>query len=53
MFQDHRLLPWLSVKDNLLLVSKTKDEKEIIDLLELIGLENILHEYPNNLSGGC
>jgi ABC-type nitrate/sulfonate/bicarbonate transport system ATPase subunit len=52
MFQDHRLLPWLSVKENLLLVSKTKDEKEIIDLLETINLVHILDEYPKNLSGG-
>ncbi len=52
MFQDHRLLPWLTVKENLLLVSKTKDEKEIIDLLETINLVHILDEYPKNLSGG-
>ncbi len=52
MFQDHRLLPWLTVKENLLLVSKTKDEKEIIDLLETINLVHILDEYPKKLSGG-
>ncbi|PLY07966.1 MAG: nitrate ABC transporter ATP-binding protein [Arcobacter sp.] len=52
MFQDHRLIPWLSVKENLLLVSKTKDMKEIENLMKLIGLENILEEFPNKLSGG-
>lgn len=52
MFQDDRLLPWLTIKENLLLVSKTKNESEIYDLISMIGLENILNEYPNRLSGG-
>lgn len=52
MFQDDRLLPWLSVKENLLLVSKTKDILEIEALISLINLEHILNEYPNRLSGG-
>ena len=52
MFQDDRLLPWLNIKDNLLLVSKTKDIEEIEELLSLIGLNHILNEYPNRLSGG-
>lgn len=52
MFQDHRLLPWLTVRENLLLVSKTKNEKEIVELLELINLVDILDEYSKNLSGG-
>lgn len=52
MFQDDRLLPWLNIKDNLLLVSKTKDIDEIEELISLIGLNHILNEYPNRLSGG-
>ncbi len=52
MFQDDRLLPWLTVKENLLLVSKTKNVSEIDDLISMIGLENILNLYPNRLSGG-
>jgi len=52
MFQDDRLLPWLSVKENLLLVSKTKKESEIEKLLSMVSLEDILNEYPNRLSGG-
>lgn len=52
VFQDDRLIPWLSVKENLLLVSETKDLEEINKLLKLVKLENILEEYPNNLSGG-
>lgn len=52
VFQDDRLIPWLSIKENLLLVSKTKDLEEIKELLKLVKLENILEEYPNKLSGG-
>lgn len=52
MFQDDRLLPWLSIKENLLLVSKNKDLNEIKRVLKLIGLENILDEFPKSLSGG-
>ena len=52
MFQDDRLLPWLSIKDNLLLISKNKDLDEINRVLKLVGLENILEEFPKSLSGG-
>lgn len=52
MFQDHRLLPWLTIKENLLLVSKDKNLQEIENLLKSVGLENSLNEYANKLSGG-
>ena len=34
MFQDHRLLPWLTIKENLLLVSKDKNLQEIENLIK-------------------
>lgn len=52
MFQDDRLLPWLSIKENLLLVSKTKDLEDIKRILNLVGLEDVLESYPKALSGG-
>lgn len=52
VFQDDRLVPWLSVRQNLLLVSKTKDINEIITLLKLVKLQEVIDEYPNRLSGG-
>ena len=52
MFQDSRIIPWLSVFDNILLVSKNKDENEIINLLKEVGLEKYIDAYPKELSGG-
>lgn len=54
IFQDSRLLPWLTVKDNILLVckNKKKDEKRVEELLVELGLENHINSYPKSLSGG-
>jgi ABC-type nitrate/sulfonate/bicarbonate transport system ATPase subunit len=52
VFQDDRLIPWLSVKENLLLVSKDKNLDQINELLKLVNLEETFDEFPNNLSGG-
>ena len=52
IFQDHRLIPWLTVKENLLIISKDKDINQINELLNIVGLNDILDVYPKNLSGG-
>lgn len=52
VFQDSRLLPWLNIRENLLLISKDKDLEIINELLKIVGLENILESYPKDLSGG-
>jgi len=52
MFQDSRLIPWLSIFDNILLVSKSKNEEEIIDALIEMGLSEYIESYPKELSGG-
>ena len=55
VFQDHRLLPWLSVSQNikLALEPKTKNADEIVDqYLSLVGLEGFKDAYPRQLSGG-
>lgn len=56
IFQDHRLLPWLNVYDNLAfgvydLAKEEKDEK-IRELIGLVGLKGFEKAYPHQLSGG-
>ena len=56
VFQEHRLFPWLKIKDNIALaVDDVSDEvkeklvSEHLELVKLIGFENT---YPHQLSGG-
>lgn len=55
MFQDARLLPWLSVQQNIELVldnNKQEDHSRMRDLLHKVGLEGVGEQYPGQLSGG-
>lgn len=54
MFQTPRLMPWLSVLDNVLLVldDGPAARRWAIELLTAMGLGNVLAAYPNRLSGG-
>ena len=55
-FQDHALLPWLSVRDNVALpfrlAGRRVDETAITRLLELVGLGTFGTARPKQLSGG-
>ena len=55
VFQEPRLFDWLTVKDNVALVTgldkKVADEKAC-DILTKLGLEETLEQYPSELSGG-
>lgn len=56
VFQDHRLLPWLKIKDNvgfgLKGIGKQEKETRVKELLELVGLSGFENSYPSQLSGG-
>ena len=55
VFQDHRLLPWLTARDNIKLALSKKDlnQNEIAaKYLKLVGLEQFAEAYPSQLSGG-
>ena len=56
VFQDHRLLPWLKIKDNvgfgLDCYPREEKEKLVRSHLELVGLKGFENSYPGQLSGG-
>lgn len=55
IFQDHRLLPWLTVKENIrfsLPDNQKKNNELIKEYLSLVGLSDFENAYPKQLSGG-
>ena len=54
VFQEARLMPWLSCRKNISfgLSNKTLDSNYIDYLIDLVGLKGFEDAYPNQLSGG-
>ena len=56
IFQDHQLLEYLSIRDNLLLPSlygaKREDPQHSQAILKQLGVDALLKRYPSQLSGG-
>ena len=59
IFQDHQLLSYMKIGDQVELVAKLKGEKdkkkrqeEVKALLADLGIEACYHQYPNQMSGG-
>ena len=58
VFQDPRLLPWQTARENLAFglkarsVRKSERDRATRTLARQLGLESVLHYYPHQLSGG-
>ncbi len=59
IFQDHQLLPYMTIGDQLEVVAKLKGEKdaakrkaEVKGLLAELGIEDCYGQHPNQMSGG-
>lgn len=56
VFQEHRLLPWLTIKENIEFgldnLSKKERENISLELLEMVNLLEYKNAYPKQLSGG-
>lgn len=53
VFQEPRLLPWCTLWENIIFsINGEIDEERILQLVRLVGLEDALHFYPRQLSGG-
>ncbi len=54
MFQTPRLIPWLTVVENVevVLSKEQKIKNRAAKILEIMGLKNFLNYYPGQLSGG-
>lgn len=57
VFQNPRLLPWLTIKDNIMFVrpqnvAETTHRQRMQHYLDMVGLNGIGHKYPYQLSGG-
>ncbi|MCR2822146.1 ABC transporter ATP-binding protein [Lederbergia panacisoli] len=53
MFQEPRLMPWLTVHENICFGVQKGQKKDLAkDLLQLVGLDEFAGHYPKDLSGG-
>lgn len=56
VFQNHRLLPWLKIKDNVGFgldgVPQKEKDKKVQEHIKLVGLSGFENSYPSQLSGG-
>lgn len=52
VFQEDRLLNWMTLFENIKVIEDRVDEKIIWENLSLVGLKDYYNYFPNELSGG-
>ncbi len=56
VFQEHRLFPWMTVKQNIMFalhkMERSEKEKLVQEYIKLVRLEGFENSYPRQLSGG-
>ncbi len=52
VFQENRVLPWRTVRENLRFVQKQRDDERVDEVIRLVRLEGSENAYPDELSGG-
>ena len=57
IFQEHRLMPWLKVEENVAFalpsdLSKTVKKAKVSEVLAMVGLDKYKNAWPKELSGG-
>lgn len=52
VFQEDRLLPWMTVLENIKIVKDSSKEDEALKIIEEVGLKGFEDSYPDKLSGG-
>lgn len=52
VFQEDRLMKWLTVFENIRLVNENISDEEIFRILELVNLKEFYNYFPEELSGG-
>jgi len=52
MFQGHRLLPWLTVRENVRFINSKVSDDEIQEYLKNVGISEKAKMWPNQLSSG-
>lgn len=52
VFQESRLMPWLTVSENISFHCRKKEKIDIEKYLKIMKLEKFKNAYPNELSGG-
>lgn len=52
VFQEDRILPWLTVFENIKIVRENGTDKEVSQFIEMVGLKDYKDFFPEELSGG-